>query len=637
MEIATLLFTYHRSYHTGKVLKALKENTIAPQKLLVFQDGLKPDEDGGEWKKVNQLIKSIDWCDTEIIVSNYNKGLADSIVSGITYAFQRYDAVIVLEDDCVASPCYMQFMIQGLEKYKEMKRIYSVSGYGWPIFLDKDQFDAYSCGRVSTLGWGTWKDRWKDFKKDTDILKRIKTDPVKSKNLLTWGKDLEVMLAETIRGQCDSWGVYWALNVIENNGICINPYISLIEYIGWDDTATNTKPAGAYEIVVSNVCVKGFVFPDNISILDGIKKAFAGFYGSYTATSQVDSSKENVLVYGLGNFYLQYEKSINDTYNIKAFVDTKKHGWYADRKIIAIDQIGHYSYDKIIVMVMDIQECINIIRDLVKHGISPEKIVLGNSLYKDQNIDKLSILYTADEVKLEVTMKGVTVKVRSKDEFCNAYESLISQIWNYTINNGKEDIILDVGMNVGDTSLYFLHHKKVKKVYGFEPFRQPYSDAEDNLKDYMQNTERIEIFQYGISNENGSRVIDFNKDMTCGQSTIASVREEAYEWYRNEGLVQIENEEKESIQVRDAKEVFFPIIQKHSDCNIVLKMNCEGEEYNIMKRLSETDLIDKITVIMLEWHYKGKEEILRHLDKAGFTYWCNDKDHNMGLIYASRI
>ena len=240
-------------------------------------------------------------------------------------------------------------------------------------------------------------------------------------------------------------------------------------------------------------------------------------------------------------------------------------------------------------------------------------------------------------MKLEVTMKGVTVKVRSKDEFCNAYESLISQIWNYTINNGKEDIILDVGMNVGDTSLYFLHHKKVKKVYGFEPFRQPYSDAEDNLKDYMQNTERIEIFQYGISNENGSRVIDFNKDMTCGQSTIASVREEAYEWYRNEGLVQIENEEKESIQVRDAKEVFFPIIQKHSDCNIVLKMNCEGEEYNIMKRLSETDLIDRISVIMLEWHYKGKEEILRHLDKAGFTYWCNDKDNNMGLIYASRI
>ncbi len=41
MKIATLLFTYNRSYHTEQALSALKENTALPQKLIVFQDGRK--------------------------------------------------------------------------------------------------------------------------------------------------------------------------------------------------------------------------------------------------------------------------------------------------------------------------------------------------------------------------------------------------------------------------------------------------------------------------------------------------------------------------------------------------------------------------------------------------------------------
>ena len=74
MKIATLLFTYNRSYHTEQVLAALKENTVLPQKLIVFQDGRKRETDINEWNKVNSLIHKIDWCDHEIVVSGYNKG-----------------------------------------------------------------------------------------------------------------------------------------------------------------------------------------------------------------------------------------------------------------------------------------------------------------------------------------------------------------------------------------------------------------------------------------------------------------------------------------------------------------------------------------------------------------------------------
>lgn len=638
MRIATILFTYHRSHHTEQVLKSLKNNTVLPEKLFVFQDGLKSEEDDYEWKKVNNLIKDIDWCETSIVVSDHNRGLAESVVSGVNYVLKEYDAVIVIEDDCVLSPSYMKFMVQGLKKYEQNPKVYSVSGYCWPLALEKNQYDAFGCGRVSTLGWGTWGDRWKKYKKDTDVIKRLKSDQVKSKNLAVWGRDLEAMLLGTISGQFDSWGVFWTLNVIENEGICINPYNSLVRHIGWDDTGTNTHRSDMLEDTISNDIVEDFIFPDEVMVLENTKNVFAKFYGSDTAVSHKDKCKENVLVYGLGNFYLQSEQAVNESYNIQAFIDRRKHGWFAGKKVITIDKIAQYQYDKILVMILDIQECINISKDLIRYGVSPEQIVLGNGLYGDhmKYIDKITILSEKNEIKLAVLINGIYVKVRSKDEFCNMYDALVNQIWNYSINNGKQDVVLDVGMNIGDTALYFLKMKKVKKVFGYEPFRKTYQDAVDNLQNYLYSSERVEVFQYGISNENNSRVIEFNKDMTCGQSSLADIRKENYEWYRNAGLVQSENEEKEHIRIRDAAEVFRPIIEKYVDCNMILKMNCEGEEYNIMERLAAEDLLGRFSMILLEWHYRGKECILNHLSKAGFTYWFIDKERNMGFIYACK-
>ena len=112
MKTAIAIFVYDRSYHASKVLEALKDNTILPEKLFIFQDGMKTETDQCEWKKVNSLITDIDWCEKEIIVSEYNKGLACSIVSGVSYVLKNYEAIIVLEDDCVPMQNFVGFMLQ---------------------------------------------------------------------------------------------------------------------------------------------------------------------------------------------------------------------------------------------------------------------------------------------------------------------------------------------------------------------------------------------------------------------------------------------------------------------------------------------------------------------------------------------
>jgi len=173
----------------------------------------------------------------------------------------------------------------------------------------------------------------------------------------------------------------------------------------------------------------------------------------------------------------------------------------------------------------------------------------------------------------------------------------------------------------------------VEKIYGYEPFAKTFVRAKENLRRYL-GTGKIQIFQQGISNENAERSISFNVDMTCGQSTLVDVRQYAYCRYKEWGLVQEKCEQVEQIEVRRASEVFAPILKAYPYHNIILKLDCEGEEYNIVEELFQSGILDKFSFIMLEWHYKGKDIILDYLEKAGFSWWCNDRNAETGLVYA---
>lgn len=313
--------------------------------------------------------------------------------------------------------------------------------------------------------------------------------------------------------------------------------------------------------------------------------------------------KKKVLIYGIGNFFLQNKEDIVKDYDIIAFIDSEKSGWYLDKKIINPVNVHQYEYEEIIVMVQNICACFSIVKLLLDKDVSAECIILGHSLYGEygKQIDKMLILKDA---RIQLFFGDISIKVRSEDEFNNVCEVFVKQTYSFFINNRKKNIVIDVGMNIGDTALYFAQMEHVEKVYGFEPFADTFLRAKENL---MNNSEqkKINIFQYGISNENMKKKIIFNNDMTCGQSTIEDIRERAHEKYLNWGLIEEINEQVEQIEVKKASEIFAPIINQHTMHNIVLKMDCEGEEYYILEELLQSGLLEKIKFIMLEWHYQG--------------------------------
>ena len=382
MNIATILFTYNRSEHTQKVLDALCVNTVLPEKLYIFQDGLKIETHRTEWERVNRLIHSVDFCPTEIVVAKENKGLANSIVTGVNCVFEKYDAVIVLEDDCVPMPEFMRFMTEGLKHYESEERVYNITGYAYPVDISDSDKDAYFCGRASSWGWGTWKNKWKIFERTDEALNDIMNDYDLSTEFAIWGRDLESIVLATKAGRVDSWAAFWSLNIIKHRGVCLTPYISLIQNIGFDGTGVNCGCGDEYQTHLQIERKEGFRFPQVEECKIEVKKAFIDFLGGRMALAERQDGKKDILIYGFGNYFRYNEAKIVKEYNVVGIVDKDKSGWYAGKKIISLEEINGMDYDAILVMIYDKEMCEIIKKQLHDtYKIPLEQVVIGREIY----------------------------------------------------------------------------------------------------------------------------------------------------------------------------------------------------------------------------------------------------------------
>lgn len=278
MRIATILFTYHRYKHTKAVLEGIKNNTILPEKLFIFQDGIGDKTNIKEWKRVNSLIKKIDFCEVEVVVSDNNKGLSESIISGINRVMDEYDAMISLEDDCVPHPLFIEYMYSGLNKFRNQKKVWSINGYTYYIDVPDNGYDAYFIGRSDCCGWATWKDRWKYYEQDYKLVTKIRKDRIKSEQFDIWGQDLSAYLEGNINGRNDSWAVFWDLQVLYRGGCCLFPYESLINNIGFDNTGEHSGERVEIRNYRNSNNLTSIRLPDRIEFPKNYKDIFIDFF-----------------------------------------------------------------------------------------------------------------------------------------------------------------------------------------------------------------------------------------------------------------------------------------------------------------------------------------------------------------------
>lgn len=345
----------------------------------------------------------------------------------------------------------------------------------------------------------------------------------------------------------------------------------------------------------------------------------------------ITNNKKIATVYGVGNFWRKIKKRVNEEYEIALYMDKR-----VDKKndIFSMEDIGNVSYDVLIVSIYDIKTCFEVIEELVyRYKVPYAKIKLGYQFSEEYGHNRISV---AEGGILFAGGNNADILARNIDEYNNIREIYEKNSYSFFLNNNRKEVVIDIGMNVGAASLFFLQSERVSKVYAFEPFGNTYEAAVQNFKrnGYL-NSERLEYFQYGISDITETRNIVFNPEMSCGQSTLTDVNRNARSNYTEWGLIDNKEDIIESINVVDIKDILEKVRESYEKENIILKMNCEGEEYKILPRLEECHLLKEISIIMVEWHYKGEEAITDILQRNHFGYWnFKHTAHDTGFIYA---
>ncbi|MBR3780680.1 MAG: sugar transferase [Clostridia bacterium] len=296
-----IIFVYNRADHFVQVYNALAACKEAKDsELFIFSDGAK-NEAGKE--KVNEVRAAVDaikdsgdFKSVTVTESPVNKGLAASVIAGVTDIINKYGKVIVVEDDCKVSPFFLNFMNNALDYYKNNKKIGSIAGYTPMIDLPNDyKNDVFAAYRSCSWTWATWKDRWGGVDWELKEIKDFYNSPKLIRRLNSNGSDRFMRLYRQTKGNGSSWSVRFGAHLVKNNLLTVYPKYSYNSNIGCDESGVHSKSEDNEKMRVDlSKSIENPVFAD-VEIDGRIQKIMKKHY-SYGFVSEAKKFIATVLI-----------------------------------------------------------------------------------------------------------------------------------------------------------------------------------------------------------------------------------------------------------------------------------------------------------------------------------------------------
>ena len=238
--VPIVLFVYNRPWHTRQTVEALRKNELADQSdLIVFSDAPKGIDTDSKVQEVRSYLKTISgFKSVRVVEREENWGLAESIIQGVTEVVNQYGKVIVLEDDIVTSPAFLQFMNQALNFYERQKEVWHISGWSSPIATE-GLGDVFLWRAMNCWGWATWVDRWQQFEKKPAVLIEHWSADEKCRFDLDGSGLFWNQVEANASGKINTWAIFWYATIFQNNGLCLNPAVSYVDNIGHDGSGVH--------------------------------------------------------------------------------------------------------------------------------------------------------------------------------------------------------------------------------------------------------------------------------------------------------------------------------------------------------------------------------------------------------------
>ncbi|MBC7845861.1 MAG: FkbM family methyltransferase [Flavobacterium sp.] len=212
--------------------------------------------------------------------------------------------------------------------------------------------------------------------------------------------------------------------------------------------------------------------------------------------------------------------------------------------------------------------------------------------------------------------------LESSEEFFIVKEVFVEN--DYNLLSNENFVVFDIGMNIGISSLFFALNKNVDKIYSFEPVVTTYNQATYNLELNKAYSHKIEAFNFGLGGYSRVEKVLYNSQAkgNCG--------------IRLESSLVIDKKDAKEIEIiiKDISEVLPDLMAKHPGQKKVLKIDCEGAEYEILLKLNDANLLNGIDVLLIEWHDKGATILEELLVANNFSVISRHLTSITGMIYA---
>lgn len=272
------LFVYNRLWHAEQTVNSLRNNTLAQDsELIVFSDGPKNEESRPQVQEVREYLKGISgFKAVKIVERQENWGLAKSIITGVSEATDKHGKIIVVEDDLVTSPYFLQFMNEGLDYYQDDERVISIHGYTVPV--EGTLPETFFLRGADCWGWATWKRGWDLFEADgKKLLDELQKKGLTRKFDINNSYCFTQMLKDQIAGRNNSWAIRWHASAFLEGKFTLYPGISLVHNIGNDQSGTHCGNTNFWDckLAMEPIPVISTEVAEDIRVLEQLEKFYA--------------------------------------------------------------------------------------------------------------------------------------------------------------------------------------------------------------------------------------------------------------------------------------------------------------------------------------------------------------------------
>jgi hypothetical protein len=269
MKLAPIVvFIYNRPHYLKETLEALSSNKESKESTLyIYCDGPKYGSTQIELDKIEAarvVAREKQWCKEVIIIeSDINMGLSKAITFGVSEIIEKHGRIIVLEDDLVTSPYFLNYINTALDMYENNENVISVVGFTYPITFKDISSETYFIKNADCLGWATWKRGWDLYESDASkLIHQLQSKKLVKEFNFNDQYPFFKMLKRVAEGKVNSWAIRWYASSFIHNKLTLFPKKSLVRHIGnegsnikadnsdlfgWD---LGDKPVISYEILI---------------------------------------------------------------------------------------------------------------------------------------------------------------------------------------------------------------------------------------------------------------------------------------------------------------------------------------------------------------------------------------------------